>query len=65
MTDATRAYLERDPSLIAKQPDEAAEDVIWLATLPSGTRAPYGELVRYRRILPFVPKGKTSSAREK
>lgn len=55
VTDATRVYLERDPRLIAKQPDEAAEDVIWLATLPPGTRAPYGELVRYRGILPFVP----------
>ena len=58
VTDATRVYLERDPRLIAKQPDEAAEDVIWLATLPPGTRAPYGELVRYRGILPFVPKPK-------
>jgi NAD(P)-dependent dehydrogenase (short-subunit alcohol dehydrogenase family) len=54
-TDAARPYLEKAPNLVAKQPDEAAEDVIWLATLPPGTRAPYGELVQYRRVLPFVP----------
>lgn len=65
VTDATRAYLERDPSLVAKQPEEAAEDVIWLATLPPGTRAPYGELVRYRGVLPFVPGPRTSGAKEK
>jgi len=37
----------------AQSPDEAAEDVIWLVTLPSGTTAPYGELVQHRQVLPF------------
>jgi NAD(P)-dependent dehydrogenase (short-subunit alcohol dehydrogenase family) len=54
-TESARPYLEKSPNPAAKQPDEAAEDVIWLATLPPGTRAPYGELVQYRKVLPFVP----------
>ncbi|MGI8689639.1 MAG: SDR family NAD(P)-dependent oxidoreductase [Thermomicrobiales bacterium] len=37
----------------AQSPDEAAVDVVWLATLPAGTAAPYGELVQHRRVLPF------------
>jgi hypothetical protein len=32
-----------------------AADVIWLATLPSGTSAPNGELVQFRKVLPFRP----------
>lgn len=53
VTDATRAYLATMPTVQAKTPDEAAIDVIWLATLPSGTTAPYGELVQYRQVVPF------------
>lgn len=53
VTDASRPYLEQMPNLEARTPDEAAEDVLWLATLPPGTRAPYGELVQYRRVIPF------------
>ena len=37
----------------AKMPAEASGDVTWLATLPQGTKEPYGELVQYRKILPF------------
>lgn len=37
----------------AQSPDEAAEDVIWLATLPEGTTTPYGELVQHKQVLPF------------
>lgn len=37
----------------AQSPDEAAVDVLWLATLPSGTRSPYGELVQHRDVIPF------------
>ncbi|QBD81180.1 SDR family NAD(P)-dependent oxidoreductase [Ktedonosporobacter rubrisoli] len=37
----------------AQSPDQAAEDIIWLATLPKGTSAPYGELVQHKRVLPF------------
>lgn len=37
----------------AQSPDQAAVDVIWLATLPAGTKAPYGELIQHRRVIPF------------
>jgi carbonyl reductase 1 len=53
VTDASRPYLEQMPNLEARTPDESAVDVLWLATLPPGTRAPYGELVQYRRVIPF------------
>jgi pimeloyl-ACP methyl ester carboxylesterase len=39
----------------ALPPGEAAADVLWLATLPAGARAPYGELVRHRKVLPLTP----------
>jgi hypothetical protein len=39
----------------AQPPDQAATDVLWLATVPPGTRQPYGELVQHRKILPFMP----------
>jgi NAD(P)-dependent dehydrogenase (short-subunit alcohol dehydrogenase family) len=50
-TDASRPWFQ-DMSQ-AQSPDEAAEDVLWLATLPAGTAEPYGELVQHRVILPF------------
>lgn len=50
-TDASRPWFQ-DMSA-AKQPSEASGDVVWLATLPAGTRQPYGELVQYRQGLPF------------
>jgi carbonyl reductase 1 len=53
VTDASRPYLEQMPNPEARTPDESAVDVLWLATLPPGTRAPYGELVQYRRVIPF------------
>jgi hypothetical protein len=34
-------------------PDRAADDVLWLATLPAGTRRPYGALVQHRKVIPF------------
>ncbi|MEV0648366.1 SDR family NAD(P)-dependent oxidoreductase [Phytomonospora sp. NPDC050363] len=37
----------------AKSPDDAAEDVLWLALLPKAAREPYGELVQYRAVLPW------------
>ena len=39
----------------ALPPDEAATDVLWLATLPADSREPYGELVQYRKVLAFIP----------
>jgi len=54
LTDAARPYLERMPNLEAKTPDEAAVDVIWLATLPAEDAARLqGELVQYRKVIPF------------
>jgi carbonyl reductase 1 len=50
-TDASRPWF--DDMSGASTPDEAAADVLWLATLPAGTREPYGELVQYRKVLPF------------
>lgn len=37
-----------------KTADGAAEDVLWLALLPRAAREPYGELVQYREVLPWV-----------
>ncbi|CAG0936393.1 carbonyl reductase 1 [Thermoflexales bacterium] len=51
-TDASRPWFE-DMSA-AQSPLQAAEDVIWLATLPPGTNGPYGELVQHRKILPWL-----------
>ncbi len=48
-TEASRPWFA-DMSA-AKSPDEAAQDVVWLATLPPQTTTPYGELVQYRRVL--------------
>jgi NAD(P)-dependent dehydrogenase (short-subunit alcohol dehydrogenase family) len=50
-TDASRPWFA-DMSA-AQSPDQAAVDVVWLATLPPGTNEPYGELVQYRRVIPF------------
>jgi carbonyl reductase 1 len=52
-TDASRPWF--DDMSGALSPDDAAADVLWLATLPPGTREPYGELVQHRKILPFTP----------
>ena len=50
-TEASRPWFEDMSS--AKKPEEASGDVIWLATLSPETREPYGELVQYRKIIPF------------
>ena len=52
-TGASRPWF--DDISTALSPDEAAADVLWLATLPAGTREPYGELVQHRKVLPFTP----------
>lgn len=48
-TDASRPWF--DDMSAAQRPDEAAADVLWLATLPSGRRQPYGELVQHGRVI--------------
>jgi carbonyl reductase 1 len=52
-TDASRPWF--DDMSAAQSPGEAATDVLWLATVPAGTRQPYGELVQHRKVLPFTP----------
>ena len=52
-TGASRPWF--DDMSGALSPDDAATDVLWLATLPAGTREPYGELVQHRKVLPFRP----------
>lgn len=50
-TEASRPWFA-DMST-AQSPDQAAVDVVWLATLPAGTREPYGELVQRRQVIPW------------
>lgn len=51
-TEASRPWFA-DMSKAAT-PDEAAKDLVWLATLPIGTREPYGVLVRHRQPHPWI-----------
>ncbi len=37
----------------AQSPDEAAKDIVWLATLSDKFPEFYGELIQHRRVLPF------------
>ncbi|KAL7555904.1 hypothetical protein ACA910_015259 [Epithemia clementina (nom. ined.)] len=51
-TEASRPWF--DDMSQAATPAEAAVDVVWLATLPRDCKdAPYGELVRKRKIIPW------------
>jgi carbonyl reductase 1 len=51
-TDASRPWFN-DMSA-AQSPAQAAVDVVWLATLPSGTETPYGELVQHKKVVPWL-----------
>jgi len=51
-TDASRPWFDDMSS--AQSPAKAAQDVVWLATLPHGVVAPYGELVQHRKVLPWL-----------
>ena len=51
-TEASRPWFA-DMSRAAT-PDEAAQDLIWLATLAAGTQEPYGILVRHRQPHPWT-----------
>jgi NAD(P)-dependent dehydrogenase (short-subunit alcohol dehydrogenase family) len=54
LTEATKEFMDTVfKGRAAQTPDEAAVDLLWLATLPAGTSAPYGELVQHRKVLPF------------
>ncbi len=52
-TDAARPYLADMPDITPQTPDEAAVDLVWLATRPAGTSEPHGELVQHRQVVPF------------
>ena len=52
-TGASRPWF--DDMSGALSPDEAAADVLWLATLPIGAREPYGGFVQHRNVLPLTP----------
>jgi carbonyl reductase 1 len=52
-TEASRPWFDDMSSALT--PEQGAVDVLWLATLPPGTRHPYGELVQHRKVLPFGP----------
>jgi len=51
-TEASRPWFKAMSK--ADSPEKAAADVVWLATLPHGTEAPYGELVQHRKVLPWL-----------
>ncbi len=51
-TAASRPWFQDMSS--AQSPAQAATDVVWLATLPSRTREPYGELVQHRKVVPWL-----------
>ncbi len=51
-TDASRPWF--DDMSAAQSPDRAAVDVLWLALLPEGTERPHGELVQFRKTLPWL-----------
>lgn len=50
-TEASRPWF--DDMSAAQTPAAAAEDIVWLATLPPGTTEPYGELVQHRKLIPW------------
>lgn len=51
-TEASRPWF--DDMSKAQTPEQAARDVVWLATLPPRTAVPYGELVQHRKIIPWL-----------
>ena len=50
-TAASRPWFEDMSG--AQSPDDAAVDVVWLATLPHGSAGPQGDLVQFRKTLPW------------
>ncbi|MGQ0584600.1 MAG: SDR family NAD(P)-dependent oxidoreductase [Reyranella sp.] len=51
-TEASRPWFDDMSSAVS--PDEAAKDIVWLATLPPGSAEPHGELVRHRQPRAWV-----------
>lgn len=50
-TEASRPWF--DDMSLAQSPNQAAMDVVWLATLPTERDNLYGELVQHRKIIPW------------
>lgn len=53
-TEASRPWF-KDMST-AKLPDDAADDLIWLISRNEWDKETYGELVQYRKVIPWVNK---------
>lgn len=54
LTDATREFMGSVfRAEDAQTPEQAAEPLRWLATLPLGAAGPYGELVERQRVIAF------------
>lgn len=54
ITDASRPYLKDLPPDVTPQlPDAVAADVLWAGLLPAGTAEPHGQLIQFRRVLPW------------
>lgn len=51
-TEASRPWFDDMSSAVS--PDEAAKDIVWLATLPQGSIEPHGQLVRNRQPRAWV-----------
>jgi len=51
-TEASRPWF--DDMSNAQSPDDAAQDVLWLALLPAGATEPHGELVQFRKALSWT-----------
>lgn len=51
-TEASRPWFDDMSS--AQSPETAAKDVLWLTLLPAGLEAPAGQLVQFRKILPWL-----------
>jgi NAD(P)-dependent dehydrogenase (short-subunit alcohol dehydrogenase family) len=63
LTDGVRGFMDTIfKDMPAQTPDEAAVDLAWLALLPPGTTAPYGELVSHKEIVPFDARAEESKA---
>lgn len=54
ITDASRPYLHQlPPEVTPQQPDQAAPDVLWAGLLEAGAKSPHGELLQFRKVLPW------------
>jgi len=53
-SSASREFIDEDGKCrgqIRKTTDDAAESVVWLATIPPGTKSPNGQVIRNKQAL--------------